>query len=419
MRKKLIVLALLSALLLSGCEADSTIPYYRYAENGFYGTVAADEKEYFVYCDEEELRQISIDYPTEAEESTYIGKRIGSIEVSADDRSILKKRIDTILQSFYRMCFTNSSSDCMEPAYEIMTPLLERNVRGSGLFASNFYAARECKFDIDIESVDISGFIPTYLSKNENELLRVFCTIKVMVNSEDTPQLQEIYPSYSCGNMNLVEICLYFINDEDYSLYAIRTASPDPLSTTWYTPHEMIKSIKSNIRLYEIENDPNQLYSGKALIGKVSLDKDQHTAILSSLTQFIKLVFNDSSFSNESLMDCMDSSIRHQYTEYVESVSKSLESSHLAGLVYEELDSVKQYSDGSRDYYETYIRIGYETVVNSSTFDCEYFTLGRTRIPVGSYSATLRVLITTDGQYEIVDWTMTSIVNKTSSLNIK
>lgn len=426
-KSKIIILVIAVAVLMIfvGCEVDSRIPYYRYTIDNLNGKGQSNHHKYFDHISDAELMNISLDYPSKEEEQKYIGSYVADLENYDDLKNEIKSNIDIIMQTIYRINFTNKSLGELDMLYDIMSGDLESTVRTSQMLESKIEAALINSLDIDIQTLFIFGNIKKYHDEEGSEIIRIPCKAKITINSDDIARLQNVFPNYYIGDMNLIELYIYFKKVSDsLVLCAWRESSPDPLTVTWFTSSGIIHDQKSTIRLFEIENDRQIMYQGKIPGSKIALSIEEQENIAYLMNLFADKIFNFNQESPEEVAKNAELFLSNHnnlnaFDKFSHQLQENIESIKLMGIANEKIDPIPTYYDELGIYYEAYINLGYEMYCKPD-IDQNYINYGNVKIPCGSYFGTIKALLTVDEQnnWKICEWTLMSLRNKTFGLMV-
>lgn len=403
------IISLSLCVFLFGCEISPSVPSYQYSQK--------KGQTVFYNSNEEDLIRESPNYPTQQEEELYVGKLENEVILNETQQDKIIDLVDIMLQGLYRMSFVSDSTDHIARAYSIMNQQLKKQICSSGMYEALFYATKYNNIDVDIERLTISDYVTHYRNDSVGDLIRVVCSLKISVNSKNTLELSQVFPQYSIGNMNRVDLYLYLKENDmgEFSLYAYREVTINPLTVIWYTPNGIMKECLNTVKLYTIENDPTRLYSQVEYLCDSEIDPSVHTKIENTLTNFAKAIFDCSSIESQSKINTIASSaLNRQYEIYREQALQSLYNNVLVSCEYNCFDTLRVFTDGDKCYYETFLVVNYESKTDE---DITHLTFGELNIPIGSYSAIVRALVTTYGDYEVYNWTLLSVTDKSPGIN--
>lgn len=397
-------------LFASGCEVCVSTPFYQHAIT----ETCSPLKD----ISEEEIISRSANYPTPAEENEYVGEKMEVINLNETQKQAVLNLTNKILPGLYRMSFVVDSTDYyINDAYSVMTPALATQLTSTGLYESMFYAAKFNNIDIDIETVELSNSIVLYQNISVGEIIRVFCSLKIAVNSNSSEALLQTFPQYSLGNMNRIELYLYLVpnSEQSFSLYAYREVTINPLVVSWYTPTGIVRHCLNPVKLYTIENNPSALYRNVEYAYEEQINTDIHRIIENTMVDFSEIVFNTDSHNKNGISHVALPSLARQYIKYTDQSQALSHTSHLISYKYNRFDTLNVFRDESGFYYEVFMIVGYES---QSQGDNTFLTFGDVKIPVGSYSGVIRALVTASGDCKVYDWTLLSVAYKSPGVKI-
>ncbi len=414
------VILIVILVSFNACEVDSTIPSYRYRQDNLNnkGDLSIESK-YFVEISDIDIKWIFPEYPSFSEESQHLNitpNRNCHLDISIY-REQIKNSIDYIIQEYYYYNYSYpkiEDQDCKN----MINCELEQALNSADYFMNIQSKAIENNINIDISELVIYENIDTYTHNDNDVIVRVPCWFRLFVDTNDVESLVKYFPQLYPGNMNIINATFYFsINKDGILLNGWREVYANPLTVKWFTPDGINIQQKSHILLFEVENDRLAIYEGKEWLGEKHLEPDMNIKLINCLSSFAEALF---SFDDANYWDRLYGYYAIQDEKITKSARENLLENYSAKLMgYKEEPSglTSVYSDNQGEYYEVILHLAYEVYPRLQDNKSSYIEIENVRIPIGSYTATLKALVSIKNKELILNnWVLLSFKNKTKGL---